>query len=115
MEEIIKTQQQYESLKVKATGKVKDCQVKESKINAGKESIFSKITKQTKEEQLAENNKETELAKNQENMYTILSNTITCLLGNREIERFKHLRQKAYYQMLRSFAECQKSTAMAEH
>lgn len=48
-------------------------------------------------------------------MYTILSNTITCLLGNLEIERFKQLRQKAYYQMLRSFAECQKNLAKAEH
>mgnify|MGYP006897122805 CR=1 FL=1 len=40
---------EYESLKMKAINKVKDCEIKESKINAGKESIFSKITKQTKE------------------------------------------------------------------
>ena len=73
------------------------------------------IRDRTKEEQLAENGKEIQLAREEEDMYTLLFNTITCLLGNREIERFKQLRQKAYYQMLRSFAECQKSTAMAEH
>ena len=48
LEDIVKIRHQFQSLKLKAKGKVKDCEVKESKINAGKESLFSKITKQSK-------------------------------------------------------------------
>jgi len=39
---------EYDSLKLKAINKVKDLEVRESKINAGKETIISKIKKQTK-------------------------------------------------------------------
>ena len=48
---------------MKAINKVKDFEIKESKINSGKETLISKIKKQTKEEQLAENKTDLEHAK----------------------------------------------------
>lgn len=48
-------------------------------------------------------------------MFTALSDIITNLFGSREIDRFKQLRQKAYYNMLRELAECQKKIALTEH
>jgi len=50
-------------MKQKAIGKVKDVELEGSKINAGKESLLSKIKKQSKEEQLGINRKELEKAK----------------------------------------------------
>ena len=48
-------------------------------------------------------------------MYITLDQIITNLLGSRQIDRFKQLRQKAYYKMLREFALCQKHIAVTEH
>jgi hypothetical protein len=105
---MIKVRHDYEAHKMKAIGKVKDIEHKESKINAGKESLISKIKKQTKEEQMTEAQHDMDKAKEEVNMYTTLTTIITNLLGNREIERFQQLRQKAYYKMLKNFAECEK-------
>lgn len=48
-------------------------------------------------------------------MYTVLSTMITNLLADREIDRFKQVRQKAYFKMLKGFAESEKAISMAEH
>jgi hypothetical protein len=70
---------------MKSTNKVKEIELKGSKINAGKESFFSKIKKQTKEEQLSENQHEMEKAKEEEKLYVDLTKIITNLIGLREI------------------------------
>ena len=50
---MIRVKNEYEAHRLKVSNKVKDFELKESKINAGKESFFSKIKKQSKEDQLA--------------------------------------------------------------
>lgn len=89
--------------------------MKESKINAGKETIISKLKKQSKEDQLADNQREMDGAKEEEITYTRLCTYINNLLTTREIDRFKQMRQKAYYTMLKAFALCEKEIALAEH
>jgi hypothetical protein len=53
-------------------------------------------------------------AKEEENMMITLTQIITNLIGCKEIERFKQLRQKAYYQMLKEYSKCEKDLAVAE-
>lgn len=60
---MIKVRHEYESLKMKAINKVKELEIREAKINSGKETIISKIKNQTKEAQLAENKNDLEKAK----------------------------------------------------
>lgn len=48
---------------MKAINKVKELEIREAKINSGKETIISKIKNQTKEAQLAENKNDLEKAK----------------------------------------------------
>jgi hypothetical protein len=105
---------EFEAHRFKSINKVKDCELKASKINAGKESLFSKITKQSKEAQISENQQEIDKAKEEEKMYTTLTKIISNLIGLREIDLFKQLRQKAYYQMLKNFASYEKEMAKAE-
>lgn len=47
-------------------------------------------------------------------MYKKLCQIITNMIGTKEIYKFKQLRQKAYYKMLKSFATMEKELALAE-
>jgi hypothetical protein len=80
---------EYDASRQRAMGKVKDCEIDASKINAGKESLFSKITKKSKEEQLTSNEKEHEKAKSEEKIYMNICNIISTILGTVEIDKFK--------------------------
>lgn len=50
--DILKNKEEYQSMKIKALSKKKDLELEESKINMGKESLFNKIKKASKEEML---------------------------------------------------------------
>ena len=54
-QDILKLREEYHTIKARVQAKVKDLELQESKILAGKESIFSKLKKVSKEEQLAAN------------------------------------------------------------
>lgn len=92
-------------------GKVKDLEIEGTKINAGKESFFSKLKKVSKEEQLASNQKELEKARGEEKNYACLCQIVTNIVASREIDRFKQKRQKAYFQLLKKYAREEKALA----
>lgn len=83
IEENIKVMHEFEAHRLKCINKVKDCELKASKITAGKESLFSKITKQSKESQMAENQQELDKAQEEEKMYNALTKIISNLIALR--------------------------------
>jgi sorting nexin-1/2 len=114
-EELLKVREELEADRLKAVGKVKDLEIEGSKINAGKESFFSKLKKVSKEEQLAANQKELERAKADEKNCACLCQIVTNLVASREIDRFKQKRQKAYFQLLKEFSRVEKTLAEGEN
>lgn len=55
-----------------------------------------------------------EKAKEEEKMYITLTQIITNLVALKEIDRFKVIRQKAYFKMLKAFGEAEKEMVRAE-
>ena len=62
------------------------------------------IKLQSKQSQLAENKVAIEAAKAEEAMYAVVYQIVTNMIGTKEIYKFKQLRQKAYYKMLKTYA-----------
>ena len=94
--------------------KKKDLELEESKINAGKESLFNKIKKTSKEEQLRENQvlltKASEELKDAEELCWLVDK----ILAYDQIKRFKETRQKNYYAIVKEMARVQKENLSLE-
>ena len=94
--------------------KKKDLELEESKINAGKESLFNKIKKTSKEEQLRENQvlltNASEELKDAEELCWLVDK----ILAYDQIKRFKETRQKNYYAIVKEMARVQKENLSLE-
>ena len=71
------------------------------------------IKLQSKQSQLAENKVAIEAAKAEEAMYAVVYQIVTNMIGTKEIYKFKQLRQKAYYKMLKTYAMLEKEMTVA--
>lgn len=112
--DIMKHKEEYESMRHKAMSKVKDLELEETKINAGKESIMSKIKSMSKEQQLKENENHLQRAREELKEAEQICKVIDFVLAGDQVEVFKDIRKKNYYRTLRELAKAEKETFQVE-
>lgn len=80
---------------------MKELELDKQKVMAGKQSIGSMIRSKSKEESLREIELAIEQAQKEEKELTLICEVSTVLLGYIEIDKFKKMRQQAYYHHLK--------------
>jgi len=107
--------EEYDNAKEKAKNRVKELELEKQKIMAGKQSITSMIKSKSKEDNLRDVEQAIEQAIKDQNELTYICDISTALLGYIEIDKFKKLRQNAYYHHLKQLAKFEHDYAKTQN